>query len=219
MPDWESILEEYVEGTGSRASAESLRFRIALPPEARREVETVLRLADRLADATRSVRPPAEAARRLGDRLLVAGLPEVKPNWVWEQEDFMASDGAVRPGAAEDAVNAAIEGVGATAGSTTHSLAGRDGQRDLNAFRKIAAEAHRQMSSGQDHPAPAGAIDRLRSKLAEAREGGEGGASPTVAARILAQLRGQPTKARPAVRPPDVLAAGKEPEDAEPPVE
>jgi len=215
MSTWEAILEDYLEGAGSRAAAESLRFRIALPAEARQEVETVLRLADRLADATQSVRPPAGAAQRLGDRLLLAGLPDVRPNWVQEGSELVAPDGASRPGADEDAVNAAIEGAsGLTTPLPTIEPGGP--ARDLTAFNEIAAAVRRE-SSAPDAAIPPGAIDRLRTKLAEAQERGEGGASSIVARRILAQLRGEATRPPAAVRPPDVLAAGEEPEDGEGP--
>jgi hypothetical protein len=221
MPAWESIIEQYLEGAGSRAAAESLRFRIALPAEARQEVETVLRLADRLADATRSVRPTTGAAERLGDRLLGAGLPDVRPNWVQEGSDFIAPDGTPRPGADEDAVNAAIEGaIDLTAAATASRLTIGPGaaEQHLNSFKQIADALRGEAPSAAAESVPSGAIFRLRSRLAEARQRGEGGASPTVARRILAQLRGEAVKPPASVRPPDVLAAGEEPEAGDEPI-
>jgi len=208
MPAWEAIVEEYLEGTGSRAAAESLRFRIALPSAARWEVETVLRLADRLADATHSVRPPAGAADRLGNRLLLAGRPEVHPKWVQEGSDFIAPKGVPRLGADEDAANAVIEGTLDLAPTIT--IGRGDAENDLNAFKSIAAAIRREEPSPAAGSIPAGAIGRLRSKLAA--DQGEGGASPVVAARILAQMRGEAAAPSRPSRPPDVLAAGEETE-------
>jgi len=215
MPTWDAILEHYLEGAGSRAAAESLRFRIALPAEGRREVENVLRLADCLADATRSARPPAGAAQRLGERLGHAGEPDVRPNWLWDGSDFIPPDGVARAGAEEDACNAAIEG--ATDRRVGPApFAGAVPRQDLQTFELIAAVIRSKTSSPPDS-APPGAIERLRSKLARAIEAGEGGASPGVAGRIMAQLRDDGAKPQASVGPPDVLAAGKDLEDAEGP--
>jgi hypothetical protein len=215
MPAWEAIIEQYLEGTGSRAAAESLRFRIALPDDARQEVETVLRLADRLTDATQSARPPIGAAQRLGDFVVRAGPPGVRPTWVLEGSDFVALEGTPTPGADEEVVNAEIEGaseVTAPLMSRGAELPGDAGQ-DLNAFKQIAAALRREAPSAAVDSVPPGAVLRLRSRLAEAQRRGEGGASPVVARRILAQLRGEASKPPAIVRPPDVLAAGEEPEE------
>jgi hypothetical protein len=221
MAAWEAIVEEYLEGTGSRAAAESLRFRIALPPEARQEVETVLRLADRLTVVTQSVRAPAGAMERLGDCLLRAGPPDVCPKWDRDGDDFIAPQGVPQPGADEEAVNAAIEGAAiegafdaTSAASTPLPAAGpAELQQDLAAFKDIAAAIRREARSAAGVLVPPGAVARLRARLVESREAGEGGASPVVAARILAQLRGETAKHPNVSRPPDVLAAGEELEE------
>jgi len=215
MQNWEAILEEYMDGSGSRAAAESLRFRIALSTEARREVETVLRLADRLADAVRSVQPPAGAAGRLGDRIRFQGPPEFPANWARDGAEFV-SPAACGSDADEEAVNAAIEGEPETTDAPPAPLsigrASATGQ-DLNEFNSISAALRGNDSPASDELVPPGAVDRLRSKFEEAIEAGEGGASPLVARRILSQIRGEASGPLPFIRPPDVRAAGEEPEE------
>ncbi len=152
---------------------------------------------------------------------VLAGLPEAQPNWRREGGDFIAPADTPHPGADEDAVNAAIEGASdLTAPTSLTAVQSGDAEHDLSAVKKIAMQIRIESPSAQGASAPPGAIDRLRLRLAEVQERGEGGASPVVARRIVAQLRGEAARPPAAFRPPDVLAAGQEPEDPEePPIE
>jgi hypothetical protein len=204
MSDWESILEDYLDGSASRATAEGLRFRIALPFAGRAEVETVLRLADCITDAMRSTSPPAGAANRLLGLLTQAGEPERQPNWSNDGGEFIAPLGTRRADADEDACNAAIES------GEPGAILAPSPDRMLEEFQRLAASA-RESAKSSSNSMPAGAVDRLRSMLSEAIHEEE--ADPAVARRILSQLRGEPARPPKTIRPPDVLAAGEEPEE------
>jgi len=201
MPDSESILEAYLEGDASRAAAEGLRFRIALPFAA--HAEAVLRLADCLTLATRKTNPPASAANRLRQQLGRAGAPDSLPNWVQDGGEFMAPPGARRADADEYAANAIIEF------ADPDTVAASSPEETVEVFQRLAASVRAATPAS----APPGALDRLGTKLAAAFRAGE--ADPAIARRILSQLRGKPARPPLTMRLPDVLAAGEEPEDSD----
>lgn len=222
MENWEDILAGYLEGMESRADAESLRWKIHLPAEVREEVEAVLRLADEVAAAIGSVSVPEGAVPRLQDALHAQPDWQSRPmpaGWQFASGEFESrrlGGVAVSAGsAAEDAVNAVIEGTAGSAGRTPdladEELAGR-----LEQVRLLTVH----LSDLARRRPPEGAVDRLLSRFREDVAAGsdEGGAEADeeAARQFLARIKtGAPRRPQLPARP-DVLAASVQGADATP---
>jgi hypothetical protein len=198
MPAWQTILDLYLQGEGTRAEVESLRLRLHLTPDERAEIESALRLADQLENAASLVLPPPGAPQRMLDRLEehIGQSPSPNPQWLGDLSD---NSSALRLGrqddaSLEDAMNAVIEG-NATTISTPAS------NEQLKQFRAIADVC----ADPSTQPAlPAGAEDRLLARLREFQQSEGGAIDPAVERRLLGQVESTAAESQ---RLPDLKAA------------
>jgi hypothetical protein len=205
MPDWEDILNAYLEGRGLRADAEDLLMRLHLSAQDREQIERSLRLADEIHAALRPIQPPADLQARLTAVLSACPMPAGVPaNW---ESDRDAS-------AEEDLLDAALEGrvsleeLYAAQAAGRLSESGREALEDLEASAGGVAEVSLPMSGS----IPAGLEGRLQEKLRAHMHSEEGEVDQRVVNRLLAK---RPKERGPQIVMPDVLAAGEEPEKTE----
>ena len=211
MPDWEDILNAYLEGRGLRADAEDLLMRLHLRAEDREQIERSLRLGDEIAAALRPIQPPADMDKRLVSQLRACPAPQGVPS-DWNLRGRTAGTAASR--SEEDLLDAALEGRVSmdelygmqAAGQLTES--GREALEELEAIADGVAEVSLPMSGS----APAGLEDRLREGLRAHMAATAGEVDQRVVNRLLAK---KPVQRRPQIEIPDVLAAGDEKPDGE----
>lgn len=205
MPDWEDILNAYLEGRGLRADAEDLLMRLHLSAPDREQIERSLRLADEIHAALRPIQLPASLEARLTTALSACPMPAgVAANWESDR------DGS----AEEDLLDAALEGrvsleeLYAAQAAGRLSESGREALEDLEASADGVAEVSVPMSGS----IPAGLEGRLQDKLRAHMHSEEGEVDQRVINRLLAK---RPKERGPQIVLPDVLAAGHEPEQTE----
>jgi hypothetical protein len=206
MPAWQTILDLYLQGEGTRAEVESLRLRLQLSPGDRAEIESALRLADRLENAASLVLPPLDGPQRMLDRLRehIGKSPSPNPRWLGDLSD---NPSALRLGrqddaSLEDAMNAVIEGNT----TTISSPASNEQLRQFEAIAQACADP-----STQPVP-PAGAQNRLLARLHEFQQTEAGAIDPAVRRRLLSQAESTGTESQ---RLPDLKAAAIDEENTE----
>jgi hypothetical protein len=210
-PDWEDILNAYLEGRGLRADAEDLLMRLHLTAQDREHVERSLRLADEVAAAMRPIQPPDGMAERLARTLGACPAPARMPTR-WDLDGGPAADDD--DPTEEDLLNAAIDGRvsfeqlydARAAGQLSES--GREAIEDLETIAAGVADVSLPMSGAAPSGLEARLVDRLRAHM----DSDEGDVDQRVVNRLL--TRRTHTRGAQIVLP-DVLAAGEDPDDAE----
>jgi hypothetical protein len=214
---WESILDQFLTGEGSRADVESLRLRVNLAPEERDEVEATLRLVDELAGAGNTIVVPQGALERVIASMRKHVARDTShfsmPRWEWDGSGYRSDPMLLHPTPSmndEEIASALIEGssVPADIARSAASEASDDSRQQLEEFQKIIET----LGDPTGRPAiPPGAEDRLTARLRERmRDADE--VDPSVARRILRQLQSCPLPSLFSENLPDVLAATTDPD-------
>jgi hypothetical protein len=205
MPDWEDILNAYLEGRGLRADAEDLLMRLHLSAQDREQIERSLRLSDEITASLRPIQLPATLEARLTTALSACPMPAGVPaNWESDRD----------PSTEEDLLDAALEGrvsleeLYAAQAAGRLSESGREALEDLETSAGGVAEVSVPMSGS----IPAGLEGRLQGRLRAHMHSDEGEVDQRVINRLLAK---RPKERGPQIVTPDVLAAGHEPEKTE----
>ncbi len=200
MNNWESILDQYLCGEGSRADVESLRLRLTLAAEEREEIEGALRLVDEICAAFGTVAVPKGAAERLSESFqshATQNVCESLPRWVWDGSTYRNDPMVLRPTPVMDEESVAYAMIEGEAGSNSQHTSDAGLQQVLN-----------QLSDPSAKPAlPAGAENRLLSRLRPHMQSEAEQMDPSVARRILRQLQECPLPSIFSDNVPDVLAA------------
>lgn len=198
MPAWQTILDLYLQGEGTRAEVESLRFRLHLNPGDRAEIESALHLADRLESAVGLLLPPPGAAQRLRDRLHehIGQSPAPQPRWVGAitGKPSVFRLGRLDDAGLEDATNSVIEGNA----TTLFSPASNEQLTQFQAIADVCADPSTLPE------APQGAEERLLARLREFQQSEAGAIDPAVQRRLLSKIESAAVEAEPL---PDLKAA------------
>jgi hypothetical protein len=207
MPDWEDILNAYLEGRGLRADAEDLLMRLHLTSQDREQIERSLRLSDEISGALRAIQLPVGLEGRLTTALAACPMPAGVPaSWEGDREES----------GEEDLLDAALEGrvsideLYAAQAAGRLSESGREALEDLEASAEGLAEVSVPMGGSM----PAGLEGRLQGRLRAHMSSEEGEVDQRVVNRLLAK---RSRERGPRVVMPDVLAAGEEAGDGEEP--
>jgi hypothetical protein len=205
---WETILDQFLSGEGSRADVESLRLRLSLGADEREEVEATLRLVDELHAVGETIAVPQGALERLSvslrEHIAQDASDSPAPRWEWDGATYRADPMVLRPTSSVDdegIANSIIEGNASPAG---YSLTAASSNSQLDEFQRIIDTLS---DPSARPPLPQGAEDRLVAKLRGHMQSPAEQVDPNVARRILRQLESCPLPSLFSENVPDVLAA------------